>query len=704
MRPSNLFRTCATAPLAALLGVLLAASPASAQDCNGDGLPDSQQVGIQGLTAQYFANREWAGTPAAVRVDLGGAGVFDLNNWPLPAGVPEEQFSVRWSGGLVFNQTGAFQFRVTSDDGYRVYLDGVLLGSSNGVVTDQVIPPAPIQVSAGIHYIRVELREDFGGQRMRLERKLSTAATWNIIANSNFRAGVDNDANGVLDLCDAGDCNRNLLPDDLDIAIDPSLDCNLNGILDGCESVAVDCDQNGLPDSCEPSLVGLMGRYYATNDFSGPVVAKRLDATGPLGLDFNVTNETGNDWQPAGVPTDNFSVRWSGALLVPKTGLYDFQMQSDDRATLSIDGQLLFTSNTGNEERGPFLLEAGTRLVVLDLREFGGDQRMRLRWRPTGTPEWSALPGDLYRPAYDGDSDGVADICETGDCNGNLLPDGFELASGLDLDCNSNGTVDSCDIDAGAADCNGNRVLDSCEEAVPGLFGRYYPRLGSSDPADPYRPGALAAVRRDRNIAFAEASWQPVSAPNDELIVIWTGSILTGSEAGVYRFKTESDDGCRVYIDGVAVIDRWLQNAGEGFGQIELAADTAYDFRMEFHDGIGGQYAFLKWKAPSETAKAPYETVPMSAFRMATPDCNGNGVPDDCDIANGTLPDPGSGIPDPCGAAPCTGDLNGDGAVNASDLALLLGAWGGTSADLNADGTVNASDLALLLGNWGACG
>lgn len=51
------------------------------------------------------------------------------------------------------------------------------------------------------------------------------------------------------------------------------------------------------------------------------------------------------------------------------------------------------------------------------------------------------------------------------------------------------------------------------------------------------------------------------------------------------------------------------------------------------------------------------------------------------------------------------GDLNGDGAVNASDLALLLGAWGpcGTvcPADLNGDGLVNASDLALLLGNWG---
>lgn len=53
----------------------------------------------------------------------------------------------------------------------------------------------------------------------------------------------------------------------------------------------------------------------------------------------------------------------------------------------------------------------------------------------------------------------------------------------------------------------------------------------------------------------------------------------------------------------------------------------------------------------------------------------------------------------------CPADLNGDGVVNAGDLALLLGAWGSASstADLNLDATVNAGDLALLLGAWGPC-
>jgi hypothetical protein len=47
-------------------------------------------------------------------------------------------------------------------------------------------------------------------------------------------------------------------------------------------------------------------------------------------------------------------------------------------------------------------------------------------------------------------------------------------------------------------------------------------------------------------------------------------------------------------------------------------------------------------------------------------------------------------------------DLNCDGAVNAQDLAALLGNWGGTGVgDLNGDGAVGAPDLAALLGAWG---
>jgi len=47
-------------------------------------------------------------------------------------------------------------------------------------------------------------------------------------------------------------------------------------------------------------------------------------------------------------------------------------------------------------------------------------------------------------------------------------------------------------------------------------------------------------------------------------------------------------------------------------------------------------------------------------------------------------------------------DLNQDGIVNASDIAILLGNWGGSGVgDIDHDGIVGAQDLAALLGAWG---
>ena len=49
-----------------------------------------------------------------------------------------------------------------------------------------------------------------------------------------------------------------------------------------------------------------------------------------------------------------------------------------------------------------------------------------------------------------------------------------------------------------------------------------------------------------------------------------------------------------------------------------------------------------------------------------------------------------------------TGDLNGDGVVDGSDLGALLNNWGGSgTGDLNGDGRVDGSDLGALLNNWG---
>lgn len=63
-------------------------------------------------------------------------------------------------------------------------------------------------------------------------------------------------------------------------------------------------------------------------------------------------------------------------------------------------------------------------------------------------------------------------------------------------------------------------------------------------------------------------------------------------------------------------------------------------------------------------------------------------------IWNGTLTLRLSAVADPA-------DLDGDGTVGASDLAILLAGWGGPGGDLDNDGLTGASDLAVLLAAWG---
>ena len=55
--------------------------------------------------------------------------------------------------------------------------------------------------------------------------------------------------------------------------------------------------------------------------------------------------------------------------------------------------------------------------------------------------------------------------------------------------------------------------------------------------------------------------------------------------------------------------------------------------------------------------------------------------------------------------AMCPGDANGDGAVNFSDLDILLNAWESTvepftAGDVNGDGLVNFDDLNTVLDEW----
>jgi beta-glucosidase len=79
----------------------------------------------KGLLGEYFVGTERTGSPQLVRVDP------TVNfHWeqaaPAP-GLPEDRFSVRWTGTLTPAKSGRYALALRSDDGSRLYIDGKLL-------------------------------------------------------------------------------------------------------------------------------------------------------------------------------------------------------------------------------------------------------------------------------------------------------------------------------------------------------------------------------------------------------------------------------------------------------------------------------------------------------------------------------------------------------------------------------------------------
>jgi len=101
---------------------------------------------------EYYANPDLQGSPTLVRQDptLG----FDWGSDPPAPGLPAEEFSVRWSQTVQFEE-GLYDFHATMDDGMRVYVDGLLTIDEWRDEAERTVT-ASRHLSAGLHELQVE--------------------------------------------------------------------------------------------------------------------------------------------------------------------------------------------------------------------------------------------------------------------------------------------------------------------------------------------------------------------------------------------------------------------------------------------------------------------------------------------------------------------------------------------------------------------
>ncbi|UUZ60426.1 PA14 domain-containing protein [Nocardioides sp. B-3] len=112
-----------------------------------------------GYTAEYFANRNLQGVPVLTRTE--DAIDFNWGGGAPGDGVPADDFSARWTKSLTLEEAGTYQFTVTSDDGFRLYVDGETV-LNKWALQGATTYTSNRELSTGEHEIKLEYFEAGG--------------------------------------------------------------------------------------------------------------------------------------------------------------------------------------------------------------------------------------------------------------------------------------------------------------------------------------------------------------------------------------------------------------------------------------------------------------------------------------------------------------------------------------------------------------
>ncbi len=405
--------------------------------------------------------------------------------------------------------------------------------------------------------------------------------------------------------------------------------------------------------STPPTYPDWRGEYYGNAMLQGAPVVVRNDP--------NVNFHWGNNAPAAGVPADNFSVRWTRQLSFPAAQLYRFVLSSDDGVRLWIDGALILdewhtaapTAYTRDVN-----LTAGWHAFRIEYYESGGIAAVQFRieqvpqtfvnWKGeyfsnktlSGLPaltrddaaisfDWgqgapaSGLPVDGFSVRWTRTLHFDADVYRfslRSDDGVRLWIDGVQQ---IDEWHNSGGQTFSRDAQLGAG--NHTVRVEYFENTGGALIYFAYQRVETFDkwkgeyyPNDHWA-GSPVVVRNDDHLDFNWGAGSPDQLiPADHFSARWTRSI--NLEAGTYRFDLIVDDGVRFWIDNVLVLDKVKQADNAAYSVVATLIPGAHTFRLDYVEYTGN--ARFSWTrtflgGPTPTATAP--TATATTTRTATP-------------------------------------------------------------------------------------
>ena len=263
----------------------------------------------------------------------------DEINFSWGSGSPDpsirnDDFAVRWTGYVIPPIAGDYTFYTYTDDGARLFIDGVpvISGAWRDMGPTEYTSTTVTFNSCAPKRIEMDYYENGGG---------AVALSW-------YSPGMPKE---VIP-------RENLIPDEI---AEPTI------------------TPTSMP-TCVYDGTGILGAYY---EWSGSPSFTNLSV---VRLDNNVDFTWGGGGPGSGLPDNYFSVRWSGYVIPLYPGDYTFYTRSDDGARLYVDGNLVINNAWNYQAATEYSSTTVTfdscsaKSIVMEYFEASGDAVAQLSW------------------------------------------------------------------------------------------------------------------------------------------------------------------------------------------------------------------------------------------------------------------------------------------------------------------------------------
>lgn len=284
------------------------------------------------------------------------------------------------------------------------------------------------------------------------------------------------------------------------------------------------------PTRTPPVITAWRGEYWTNRDMAGEANFIRNDNK----LDFDWGQGAPRSPDGRSLPADNFSARWSRAVLF-NVGTYRFNIRADDGVRLYIDYNLVIDEWHSNDASGVYwkevTLDWGNHLIELEYYEEAGNALLQFWWEPATYSGWKAEY--WANPTLSGVPDVIRDQAQV------------------------------------------------------------YEDWGLSSP-DLRIPVDNFSARFSRRQRF---------------------------DAGAYRFSVTVDDGVRLWIDGVQVIDEWRDQPTRTYTVDRQLSAGDHDLRIDYYERAQRGLIQFGWTQLNPTltpTTPPTNTPPVIVLPTAT--------------------------------------------------------------------------------------